>query len=187
MPSHQCLTLKFVGKSPILHTPIAIAIPSIPPSPLPSHQIRCIWDTGCSVTTITQNVVDSLGLKQTGISYVNTASETNKKTKTFEVDLFINAELIFRNLTVNLGVIFSGIDCLLGMDIIGTGDLSVTSLNGNTCMSFRHPSSHEIDFYRNPKFGILENKLHLNTPTSLNAPCPCGSSKQYKRCCGKSK
>jgi hypothetical protein len=81
--SHQCLTLKFVGKSPVLHTPIGMSIPAIPQTVAPTHQLRCIWDTGCSVTTITQNVVNALGLKETGGTYVNTASETNKFTKTY--------------------------------------------------------------------------------------------------------
>jgi len=186
----ECLTLKFPGISRVIYTPIGVTLPTKEVNP-PKHGIQCIWDTGCSTTTITQNVVDALGLKQTGITTVNTASETSKITETFEIDLYISDKLFFKNITVNLGKICTGIDCLLGMDIIGTGDLSLTHHNGSTCMSFRHPSMHEIDFLKTPLFGIkavsgkptAENNY---AGTGRNSNCPCGSGKQYKRCHGKS-
>ncbi|MEP6951958.1 MAG: SEC-C metal-binding domain-containing protein [Ginsengibacter sp.] len=31
----------------------------------------------------------------------------------------------------------------------------------------------------------LKRLFNFQWPTSKNAPCPCGSGKQYKRCCGK--
>jgi hypothetical protein len=188
---NECLTLKFPGLSRILYTPIAVSLPA-KGDPLAKHNINCIWDTGCSTTTITKNVVDALGLKQTGVTKVNTASDTGKLTETYEIDLYISDRLFFKNITVNLGKICDGIDCLLGMDIIGTGDLSITNLNGNTCMSFRHPSLHEIDFLKNPHFGTKGDKNPMPSAannyagTPRNATCPCGSNKQYKRCHGKS-
>ena len=39
-----------------------------------------------------------------------------------------------------------GADALIGMDIIGHGDLAITNLGGRTCMSFQMPSSWRIDF-----------------------------------------
>jgi predicted aspartyl protease len=154
---HHCFTLKFTGISRVMITPVAISSPTVNYSS-PKYQTRCIWDTGCSTTTITQNVVDALGLKPTGVTTVNTASATNVRTSTFQIDFFLSDNLVFQNITVNLGVICDGIDCLLGMDIIGTGDLSITNHLGNTCMSFRHPSSHEIDFNKNPTIGIRPEK-----------------------------
>lgn len=184
----HCFTLKFTGIARVLHTPVSIAIPAKEHTLQPKHQTRCIWDTGASGTVITQEVVDALGLKPTGITKVNTASETGKISNTFEIDLFLSDELVFENLTVTLGVICDGIDCLLGMDVIGTGDFSLTNLNGNTCMSFRYPSSHEIDFIQNPQFGKLKPKPIISPKTpGQNEPCPCGSGKKYKRCHGLSK
>lgn len=181
---HHCFTLKFTGRANILHTPIAISAPSLGPI-LPKYQTRGLWDTGCSVTTITQKVVDALGLIATGVTRVNTASETNKPTETFQIDLFLSDELVFKNLTVNLGKILDGIDCLLGMDIIGTGDFTISNLGGNTCMSFRHPSSHEIDFSKTPTMGIENNPIVGGKTPGRNDPCPCGSGKKYKYCHGK--
>jgi hypothetical protein len=76
-------------------------------------------------------------------------------------------------------------EALIGMDVISMGDLSITHLNGNTCMSFRVPSSHEIDFTKNPHFGIIQNKINLKQSISRNGLCHCNSGKKYKHCCGK--
>ena len=154
----HCFTLKSTGLARVLHTPISFGIPTLNHIIQHKFQTRCIWDTGASATVITQNVVDALGLKPTGVQAVNTASERNKITETYLVDLFLSDELVFRNVTVTLGVIVDGIDCLLGMDVISTGDLSITNLKGNTCMSFRYPSGHEIDFSKTPNFGIHSGK-----------------------------
>lgn len=171
MADLHCFTLKFTGRARVLFTPITIGAPSINPATQQKFQTRCIWDTGASGTVITQNVVDALGLKPTGVQTVNTASERNKLTETYEIDLFLSDALVFKNITVTLGVITDGIDCLLGMDIIGGGDLSVTNHNGNTCMSFRYPSSHEIDFHANPKFGIKPQKnIHAGHVGSNKTP-----------------
>ncbi len=31
----------------------------------------------------------------------------------------------------------------------------------------------------------VKTSANFDRPQSRNAPCPCGSGKQYKRCCGK--
>ena len=43
------------------------------------------------------------------------------------------------------------------MDIINQGDFSITNKDGITCMSFRVPSMHEIDFCRNPNMKANSN------------------------------
>ena len=42
----------------------------------------------------------------------------------------------------------SGIEVLVGMDIIGKGDFAVTSRGMNTIFSFRMPSLTHIDFVK---------------------------------------
>lgn len=65
-------------------------------------------------------------------------------------------------------------DALIGMDIIGLGDFAVTNKDDKTTFSFRMPSIECIDFVKKgkPKVG-------------RNMPCPCGSGKKHKNCCGK--
>jgi hypothetical protein len=47
-----------------------------------------------------------------------------------------------------------GIEALIGMDIITLGDFSITNHKGVTCMSFRIPSGHEIDYVVNSTYGV---------------------------------
>jgi len=74
-------------------------------------------------------------------------------------------------------------DVLVGMDIIGAGDFAVTNLNGKTVFTFRLPSCECIDFAKNPP-GQPSNSGDKYPGTSRSAPCPCGSGKSYKKCCG---
>ena len=146
MSQNHCFTYKAQVRLPYLSTQIGISLPSQNKTNQPKYPISCIWDTGASMTVITQKVVDALGLKPTGRTITNTASETGKVTDTFEIDLFLSNDCFFSNITVNLGKVSDSINCLLGLDIIGQGDFSLTCLNGGTCLSFRYPSCHEIDF-----------------------------------------
>ena len=71
-------------------------------------------------------------------------------------------------------------DVLIGMDVIGVGDFAVTHKDGKTVFSFRCPSIARIDF--------VEKSSATGEPfVGRNSPCPCGSGKKYKRCCGRSK
>ncbi len=38
------------------------------------------------------------------------------------------------------------VDVLIGMDVIGLGDFSITNKDGKTTFSFREPSMEEIDY-----------------------------------------
>jgi uncharacterized protein YchJ len=75
-------------------------------------------------------------------------------------------------------------DVLIGMDVIANGDFAVTSYMGKTHMSFRMPSVECIDFVKQRPGSINVNGETLNK-VGRNDPCPCGSGKKYKRCCGK--
>lgn len=174
-------TLKGKGLLNILHTPIEI---SKPDDLLPKNRFktRGIWDTGASGSVITKEVVEYLDLKPSGQSFVNTASESNRLTDTFKIDLYLKNDLRIKCSRVTLGKIFPGIDCLIGMDVINLGDFSITNFQKETCMSFRIPSLHEIDYRRDPKFRLpYVNTQHVNR----NDPCPCGSGLKYKKCHGK--
>ena len=175
-------TLRATGIANVLHTPFEIALPQkvFDYKNATKTSIRGIWDTGASNTVITQNVVDALELKPTGKAIVNTASERNKTVDTFLVDIFLQPELRVSGVQVTIGVLVDGIDCLIGMDIINLGDFSITNLNQRTTMSFRIPSLHEIDYLT----AMTGNNPHTSQKVGRNDPCPCGSGKKYKKCCG---
>jgi hypothetical protein len=95
----------------------------------------------------------------------------------FLVDIGLPNGVRASNIRVTDGDIF-GCDVLIGMDIIGAGDFSITNVNGITVMSFRLPSIKEIDYVeeanqirllgvvpidvvdkgraRSPRFGLLD-------------------------------
>lgn len=148
--------------------------------------IKAIWDTGASGSAITKAVGAKLGLIPTGMAQVNTANGVATQ-NTYTVDVGLPNGVIIQGVIVTeIDALSVGCDALIGMDIITLGDFSITNHNGKTCMSFRVPSSHEIDYVSNPNYGITPIIKKSSTP-SQNEPCPCGSGKKYKRCHGMNK
>ncbi len=114
-----------------------------------SLQVKAIWDTGATASVITEKVVKSLGLIPTGMSHVNTANGIAIQ-NTYIVDIILPNKIIVKDVTVTgASALSGGSDVLIGMDIITLGDLSITHHKGLTCMSFRVPSLHEIDYVKN--------------------------------------
>jgi predicted aspartyl protease len=118
------------------------------------EDFRGIWDTGAQATVIAKEVVDVLRLQPEGFAYVDTASQRAVKTSAYRIDLYVKDNLCVRNLQVTLGVLSDDFHLLLGMDVIGLGDFSITNHNESTCMSYRYPSCHEIDYVKNPMMGM---------------------------------
>lgn len=148
----HAFTKKHTVLTNVICTPISISTPS----DTNFCETNGIWDTGATNTVITQKVVDFLSLKPTGMTNVNTASETNKPTYTYLIDVYFKDMGLRVPLTVTLGVITDSIDCLIGMDIICLGDFSVTHHKGETAMSFRIPSLHCIDYVKEHKIASIK-------------------------------
>jgi predicted aspartyl protease len=141
-----------------------------------------LWDTGASMSAISKNVVDKLNLKPTGMAQVFHADGSS----------IVNTHMVGIKLPNNLGVPslrvtegkLTGMDVLIGMDIISLGDLVITNQQGNTIFSFQLPSTHATDYVRE-----IEEEMH--TPLvkdqlpGRNDLCHCGSGKKYKNCHGK--
>lgn len=157
-PQHALTIQSKVGLLNVIYSPIKICIKG-----LPFHTFNGIWDTGATNTVITQEVVDKLGLKPIGITRVNTASEQNKETTQYIVDIYLKDDLCIENVVVTLGKLGGNFHCLIGMDIITIGDFSLTNMDGKTTMSFRVPSCHEVDYVKNMNLGTI----HKNIPPGL--------------------
>ena len=120
--------------------------------------IKAIWDTGATGSVISQNVAKTLGLIVSGYAVVNTANGQATQ-KTYTVDIGLPNKVLIQNVLVTeVDSLTAGCDALIGMDIITLGDFSITNHKGTTCMSFRFPSCHEIDYVTNPTFGITSLK-----------------------------
>jgi len=144
---HLAFTSRFNGLARELVTDARVAVNPIFPglnySPI---AVKAIWDTGASNCVITSDIIKQLNLPATG--QANTQGvHGSKVVNTYIVDIILLNKVKFEKVTVTEGSIGGGsIDLLIGMDIIVTGDFSVTSVNKKTTLSFRYPSIKEIDY-----------------------------------------
>jgi predicted aspartyl protease len=159
MPNQNTPTHSFTLKSTKLERviPLPIEIFNVNDKSI-GFKTTGIWDTGATSSVITQEIADFLGVKQSGMTTVNTASVTGLSRETYLVDVYLKKDLCIQAVEVTIGTIdhANGFDCLIGMDIITLGDLSITNYEGKTCMSFRIPSKHEIDYNKNPHLKVSD-------------------------------
>ncbi|MEO6230397.1 MAG: retropepsin-like aspartic protease [Ferruginibacter sp.] len=120
--------------------------------------IKAIWDTGASGSAITKKVAQQLGLVATGMAQVNTANGIATQS-TYTIDIGLPNKVIIQGIiATEIDALAAGCDALIGMDVITLGDFSITNHNGSTCMSFRVPSGHEIDYVKNLNYGTTPIK-----------------------------
>ena len=144
----------------------------------PKYDFNGLWDTGATRSVITQKIILQCGLKPIDIVKVYHA-DGECLTNVYLISLFLPNMVEFPILKVTEGKI-KNFDLLIGMDIIGAGDFAVTNFGGKTTFSYRYPSIETIDFT-----GKIPRQPIVNTPkVGPNDPCPCGSGKKYKKCCG---
>lgn len=141
-----------------------------------------IWDTGATSTVITKKVVEELNLKPVSIGHARTP-QGEYDAYTYYIDLFLPNGVRFPQLLVMEGQP-AECDILIGMDVIGKGDFAVSNFDGKTSFTYRYPSCCRIDFVNHSYLTPQVIKATPNSPAK-NSPCPCGSGKKYKQCCGK--
>ena len=95
--------------------------------------LRCQWDTGSRQTCIRNAQISGIKFKQT--TKVRAISG-EVDALVYDMDIAIDPEkppLKFEALGVpNI----HGVDCLIGMDIIGRGNLIITNINKTTTLQF---------------------------------------------------
>jgi len=140
------------------------------------ENVTALWDTGATNSCISNNLASKLNLIPIGFEEMSHADGTST-VPTYLINVFLPNNVGFSYVLV-LGCDLQNMDAIIGMDIISQGDFAISNFEGNTCFSFRIPSTQHINFVGNkPK--IAENKI------GRNEPCHCGSGKKYKNCCGK--
>ncbi len=144
----------------------------------PSIEFDAIWDTGASASVISKSVVAKCGLQPTGMVNVHTVGG-QQTCMSYLVCISLPNKVGFPSVKVTEGKI-NGADVLIGMDLIGLGDFSVSNYQGKTVFSYRIPSVDRTDFVKE----VNKAKQQETGKVGRNAPCPCGSTKKYKKCCG---
>lgn len=155
---------------------------SIPKSPNPT-KFQAIWDTGATNTAITQKVVQACKLQPTGMAKISTP-KGEMTTPTYFVSAWLPNKVCIPQLRVAKTEI-RGADVLIGMDVISQGDFAVSNY-GKTSLSFRMPSIECINFAKEQPDNVTTENGTVLRKVGRNEPCPCGSGKKYKKCCGKS-
>jgi len=184
LPEPRSFTVRYNGRTNQLRTKVLVSKPAYPtdivisPDTLKNaKEYNCIWDTGATNSVVSQKVVEECGFKPIGMVMVHSATE-EKLCETFLVSIILPNKVGIPSIRVTKGQL-TDCDILIGMDVINQGDFAVTHKDGKTMFSFRLPSMEEIDFVEKGSEPFRSTKI------SRNSPCPCGSGKKYKKCCGK--
>jgi hypothetical protein len=177
----QALTLRSRGRLDRIITDVEVT-PSYdstdPPSPLPTRlPTKALWDTGASKSVLSEAFVKGLGLSPVGSTQVHHGDGTSTR-NTYLVDFYLpNGVGVLGILATEFPASHTQFAVLIGMDVMSLGDLSITNVGGQTCMSFRTPSCECVDFVQQA------NRLKY-AGVGRNDLCPCASGKKFKKCHG---
>ena len=141
-----------------------------------------IWDTGATNTAISQKVAEQCNLIPTGQAISNTANG-QCTVNTYLIDLYLPNNVIIGGVKATEFNSVGGSDLLIGMDIISLGDFAVSNFEGKTAFSFRFPSISKTDYVE--QLNLRNPVKNSSVKIGRNTPCPCGSGRKYKQCCGK--
>lgn len=103
----------------------------------------------------------------TGKTEVRTAAGTGEK-NTFIVDIRLPNKIVFKDLMVTDGELGSQFDVLVGMDIISSGDFSISNTSNKTIFTFCYPplpKAHNIDLLKITDG--LNKKAHTKTMKNI--------------------
>lgn len=104
------------------------------------------WDTGATYSSISNELVQALNLKpikkDNGITVGGAYSAD-----VYEVIILLhNTYPVKAEVQAVSNINVTGIDLLIGMDVIYLGDFAISNYHGKTSFSFRIPSKGHIDF-----------------------------------------
>lgn len=141
---YSAFTIHAKGKLNQIRSEVTISAAS-------SITVNAIWDTGASGTCISRKVAQALKLIPIGMSSHNTAAGTID-CYDYIVDVVLPNNVCIQKVRVSDFLGGPDLDVLIGMDIISTGDLSITNANGKTVVSFRFPpDAFHIDYVATQK------------------------------------
>lgn len=155
------------------------------PAPYELLKKWALWDTGATNSVITTSTAKELNLTEVGVTNVVHYGGT-KQSSRYMVNLFLPNRVVIAGVLVtgSEDIVGQDFDVIIGMDIISSGDFSITNENGLTCMSYRHPSIATIDF-------VWEVERIRYAGSDKYGPCPCGKKDEngkpvkYKFCHGR--
>lgn len=95
---------------------------------------RALWDTGATVTVVSEILVNQLGLIPTGVKKVAGYDGKPVLRNVYKVDIMIDADMRFSVNAIEAPLITT--DILIGMDIIVQGDFCLERRNDDQILRF---------------------------------------------------
>ena len=158
----------------------------------PQAAVKALIGTGAERSLIAPVVVDALALEPV------TGPDGQP---CYPVDIFLPNNVRCAGVAARLAAELtdSAEDCVIGMDVLGIADISLSAAGNATMFSFRAPAQGGIDYVaeHNARLGApppaapdagapaaAPAPRHV-VPAGREARCPCGSGKKHKNCCGK--
>jgi hypothetical protein len=182
----RAFTVKSSGLANRIVTEVKVTAtydPQNPPVPAPTvHSTSGLWDTGATGSCISKSLAGVLGLTPIGATMVSHAGGSESK-NTYLINIHLPNYVALAGVLVAEFEETAQFGVIIGMDVIGKGDFSITNYNNQTWASFRIPSVQGIDYVQEA------NKINF-LGTGRNDPCPCGKKDQngksvkFKRCHG---
>ena len=121
---------------------------------------RALWDTGATVTCVSRDIVQSLGMIPTGRQAVNTPSG-EAVFNTYLVDVCLPNNVFLKDVKVcDSAIGRHGLDMLIGTNIIFQGEFYTSSFGGTATFSFRIPAKQEADFIKYDRYVKFIGPLH---------------------------
>jgi len=166
----QALTIRHSQKVNRIQTAVRITTAFDPKinneADVPFYETSALWDTGATNSVITTDTAEKMGLIPVGSTSINHAGGTSV-TKTYIVNFYLPNHVAIAGVGVS-ECPPAGFGAIIGMDIIGIGDFTISNANGKTCMTFRAPAHKETDY-------VLEAHKIQFANVKPYQPCPCGN------------
>jgi hypothetical protein len=141
MSSHA-FTLKASGLIKSIQTPITIrqAYAFCQTFNLKSQEadVRALWDTGATISSISQGLATRLGLSQVDSSNISGFGGIHNSNIDI-IDILLPNQVTIPNVRVAEFIDNGKFDVIVGMDIITLGDFAITNHGGLSVVSFRMP------------------------------------------------
>ncbi|HRG51349.1 MAG TPA: hypothetical protein PLL00_00820 [Bacteroidia bacterium] len=111
--------------------------------------VTAVWDTGVNYSVIDETVIDKLKLSPSGTMPSQSTNADSETRNTYKIQMFLRNDFYFNVNAIGIKSVDVECQALIGMDVICAGDFSITNFEGKTCLSFRVPSQHRIDYENN--------------------------------------
>lgn len=108
--------------------------------------VKAQWDTGATYCVISSEIVKKYGLNPSKTHEVQSTFSSEIK-NAHCLNLILNHEVSVPIEASESDIIKkTGIDLIIGMEVIYRGDFAISNYDGVICFSFRAPSKGLIDF-----------------------------------------